>query len=226
MLKAASVWAEPGKVTTLMGRNGSGKTTLMRVAVGNLRPDHGVVSFMGVPAPSASLSRLARRGVMFIPQGGLGAPAFSVRDHFDALASAFGRGGTDEALSIAGLRDLMDQRLGDLSGGERTRVSLALAIARRPDALVADEPLMGLSPRHQEELGGLLRTMASRGTAVVASGHDAAALLDISDAIVWSVAGTTHHLGSPAAALAHSQFQREYLGPGFDSGGRTVEGPE
>ncbi len=97
------------------------------------------------------------------------------------------------------------------------RVSLALALARAPAVLVADEPLVGLSPRDQEALGDSLRALAGRGTAVITSGHDAQTLLDISDVILWCVAGTTHHIGTPAEALAHSQFRREYLGPGFDS---------
>ena len=81
--------------------------------------------------------------------------------------------------------------------------------------LVADEPLVGLTPIDQEMLGQALRRVAARGTAVVTSGHDARVLLDISDVILWSVAGTTHHIGSPSAALVHNQFRREYLGPAF-----------
>ena len=109
----------------------------------------------------------------------------------------------------------MQQRVYSLSGGERVRVSIALALARMPSVLVADEPLVGLTPIDQETLGQALRRMAARGTAVVTSGHDARILLDISDVILWSVAGTTHHIGSPSEALAHDQFRREYLGPAF-----------
>ncbi len=98
-------------------------------------------------------------------------------------------------------------------------VSLALALARRPEVLIADEPLVGLQPTDQEALGISLRALAASGTAVVTSGHDARVLLGISDVILWSVAGTTHHIGSPSDALAHGQFRREYLGPGFDPSG-------
>jgi len=62
-----------------------------------------------------------------------------------------------------------------------------------------------------------MRRLATRGTAVVTSGHDVRALLDISDVIIWSVGGTTHHLGTPSSALAHDQFRREYLGPRYDA---------
>ena len=217
VLKSASMWGESGKVTTLLGRNGSGKTTLMRIAVGVLRPDYGVVSVFGDVREHQSLPRLARAGLMYVPQEQLVSPAYRVRDHLRALTTTFGSDGVDDAISEMRIDDLLDQSVRSLSGGERMRVSLALALARRPKVLIADEPLVGLAPRDQEALGRSLRTLASRGTAVITCGHDARALLHISDVILWSVAGTTHHIGTPAEALAHSQFRREYLGPHFST---------
>lgn len=214
-LKAASVWAEPGKVTTLMGRNGSGKTTLMRIAAGVLRADYGVVSFRGDVREGHSLHRLARQGLMYLPQQRLVAPGFLVQAHFDALGAVYGGHWIEEAIDLVGVGHLLDQRCETLSGGERTRVSLGLAFARRPDVLLADEPLLGLAPGDQELLGQKLVDIAALGVAVVTSGHDVRALFDISDVIIWSVAGTTHYLGDVTAALAHEQFRREYLGPAW-----------
>jgi ABC-type multidrug transport system ATPase subunit len=216
-LKAASLWAEPGRVTTLLGRNGSGKTTLMRVAAGVLRADRGVVSFLGRASERPSLHRMARLGLMYLPQTQPLVPGFRVRDHFRAVASAFGSGGAADAIQECRVGSLMDLRVADLSPGERVRTSLALAFARSPRVLIADEPLVGLAPTDQEFFGHLLRRLAAQGTAVVTSGHDARVLLEISDVIIWSVAGTTHYLGSPNEALAHAQFRREYLGPTFQA---------
>lgn len=89
---------------------------------------------------------------------------------------------------------------------------LAVVVA---GVILGDEPLVGLAPIDQERLGTLLRSVAEAGVAVVTSGHDTRALLEVSDSVIWSVAGTTHHLGSPADAVQHHQFVREYLGPGF-----------
>ncbi len=97
------------------------------------------------------------------------------------------------------------------------RVSLALALARAPRVLIADEPLARLSPHDQEALGTSLRTLAGRGTAVITAGHEARVLLSISDVILWCVDGTTHDLGTPADALAHDRFRHDYLGPGFSA---------
>ena len=215
VLKSASLWGEAGKITTLLGRNGAGKTTLMKIAAGVLRADYGVVSLFGDVRENQSLPRLARSGLMYVPQAQLVSPVYRVRDHLRALATTFGSDGIDDAISEMRIEALLDRRVGSLSGGERMRVSLALAFARAPKVLIVDEPLVRLSPHNQEALGNSLRTLAERGAAVIASGHDARVLLSISDVILWCVAGTTHHLGTPADALAHSQFRREYLGSDF-----------
>ena len=224
VLKAASLWGESGKVTTLLGRNGAGKTTLMKIAAGLLRADYGVVSLFGDVREHHSLPRLARSGLMYVPQEQLVSPVYRVRDHLRALAATFGSAGVDEAISEMRIEGLLDQKVGSLSGGERMRVSLALALARAPQVLIVDEPLVRLSPYNQEAIANSLRTLADRGAAVITSGHDARVLLSISDVILWCVAGTTHHLGTPTDALAHSQFRREYLGRDFGPDG-TAPGP-
>jgi ABC-type cobalamin/Fe3+-siderophores transport system ATPase subunit len=132
-----------------------------------------------------------------------------------ALADTFGSSGVDEAMSEMRVESLLDQHVASLSGGERMRVSLALALARAPKVLIVDEPLVRLSPQNQEEVGRCLRALATGGAAVITSGHEARVLLEISDSILWCVDGTTQLLGTPAAAAAHEQFRREYLGPGF-----------
>jgi ABC-type multidrug transport system ATPase subunit len=214
-LKSAALWAEPGRVTTLLGRNGSGKTTLMRIAAGLLRPDQGMVSFLGVPYERHSLARLARAGLMFLPQEPLGVPAYRVRDLFLSVERTFATGEWTAAVSATRVESLLDQRVASLSRGEKVRVSLGLALARRPLVLITDEPLAGLAPKDQEDMARLLRGLAADGTAVVTAGHDARVLLAASDVVIWSVAGTTHYLGSPAEAVAHWQFRREYLGPAY-----------
>jgi ABC-type multidrug transport system ATPase subunit len=214
-LKSAALWAEPGKVTTLLGRNGSGKTTLMKIAAGLLRADQGVVSLAGNTSERHTLPRLARLGLMYLPQEPLGVPAYRVRDLFDSIERTFRTGGGPDAIAETRLEGLLDQRVSSLSRGERVRVAMGLAFARRPTVLIADEPLVGLAPKDQESIALRLRRLAAEGTAIVTSGHDARVLLNHSDVVIWSVAGTTHHLGGPAEAADHWQFRREYLGPGF-----------
>lgn len=213
VLTNASVWAGRGEVTTLLGRNGSGKSTLLRIACGLLRPDQGTVTLAGRVVLRPRLAAMARRGLVFVPQGRSLVQGYTVSDHFAAVSAVYGSEAERAAIDTMDVAELMGQRASTLSGGERARVALGLALATRPTVLVADEPLVGLAPIDQERIGQLLRAVAATGVAVVTSGHDVAVLMEISDAIIWSVAGTTHHVGSPAEAGEHHQFRREYLGP-------------
>lgn len=102
---------------------------------------------------------------------------------------------------------------GSLSGGEKQRASLAMALLRRPSCLLMDEPFAGVAPKDRRLISDGLSVLRERGCAVVISGHDVEDLFSVSDEIVWVVAGTTHVLGHPSEARKHHQFRREYLGP-------------
>ncbi|MEJ2206958.1 MAG: ABC transporter ATP-binding protein [Gemmatimonadota bacterium] len=215
VLKSAAVWAEAGQVSVLLGRNGSGKTTLMRIACGCLRADFGTVRFGEYARERPVLSDLARLGLMYLPQEGLLSNRYSVEQHLDVIAFRYGSYRVVEAVERLRLGECLGLRPWQLSGGERARASLALALIRGPRCLVVDEPLAGLAPLDSDLLAQVLRTMADEGCAVVTSGHDARELLALEDVVLWCVAGTTHHLGPPEQAVGHTQFVREYLGPGF-----------
>ncbi len=215
VLKSAALWGEAGRVVTLMGRNGAGKTTLLKIAAGWLRADYGAVHFNGLVYTRPRLARLASAGLFYIPQEQLLSPAFTPAQHIGAISHRFGAEHVASAVETMQIGSVLDRPVRELSGGERMRVSLALGWVRRPRCLIVDEPLARVSPKDVETLSSALRQLALEGVAVVTSGHDARALLALSDTIIWCVAGTTHHIGSPTEALSHTQFVREYLGPGF-----------
>lgn len=212
VLKAASFWAREGQVTTLLGRNGSGKTTLMRVAVGEVRANSGIVRFLSKPYAIPRLSVLAKRGLYYIEERPRLPSTFSIGRQLRLLAERFGKDGMDGAISEMALEAFLDSRAHELSGGEGRRAVLAGALIREPVCLLADEPFAGIAPTDQKRIAAALRGLAARGTAIVISGHEVEALLDVTDEVIWCVAGTTHGLGSPDEARAHSQFVREYLG--------------
>lgn len=214
VLKSASLWAVPGRVTVVFGRNGCGKSTLVRIAAGVMRPDAGAVHFDGHVYLQPRLHQLAARGLFYLPQDALLSPRWSLRQHLDALTRRFGPGRRAEALEELGLAGVLDQPTAELSGGERRRAEVALAWAREPRCLLADEPFTGINPRTAEVVARSLVKLAGRGCAVVVTGHEVPQLMGIADEVVWMVAGTTHGLGSAQAAARHDQFRREYLGPG------------
>ncbi len=213
VLKAASVWAQRGRVTVVLGRNGSGKSTLLRAAVGAIQPDHGTVRLGERVFLRPRLHVLARLGLFFLPDRALLSPRMTLRQHAEAFRWSFGRFDMSW-LERIGLVGMLDMWPGALSTGERRKAEVALAAGRQPTCLLADEPLVGVEPRDVDTVAGALRQLAAEGAAVVATGHEVPELLRVADEVVWLVAGTSHGLGSPAEAARHDQFRREYLGPG------------
>ena len=217
VLSAASLRAPAGAVTFLVGRNGCGKTTLLRIATGYLPADSGFVRLEGRTFLRPRLPTLARLGLLYVPDRDLLTNAFAVGDQLAVMWRQFGRassGGTAaEVAERVELGALVDRRPSALSEGERRRAEMALALARNPRCLLADEPFRHLSPRDAAIVAGVLRTLADRGCAVVVTGHEVAFLFDVSDRVTWCTSGTTYDLGTSAEARAHRRFCLEYLGP-------------
>ena len=216
VLHAASLRAAAGAVTFLVGRNGCGKTTLLRIATGFLPSDSGYVRFDGVLHPRPRLHRLARLGVLYLPDRDVLSNAFSVRAQIECIWRQMGRadGGMpwETVGEKVGLAALGGHRPSALSSGERRRAEMALALCRNPRCLLVDEPFRHLAPGDAAIVHRTLRALADRGCAVVVTGHEVASLFDVADQITWCTAGTTYALGAPAQARRHWQFCREYLG--------------
>lgn len=225
VLSAAALRAHAGEVTLVLGRNGAGKSTLLGIAAGWLAPDHGSVRFDDRVFTRPRLWQLARAGLFFLPDREILTPDLTIARQLEVVASRFpaegggrrGPGGTlDDVVAQLHLGALLDRLPHNLSGGERRRAEFALALARRPRCLIADEPLRGIDPRDAELLIDVLRRLAGEGCAVVISGHEVTSLLDAADRVVWVTAGTSYELGAPGRAVENEWFQKEYLtGPGF-----------
>jgi lipopolysaccharide export system ATP-binding protein len=214
VLKSASFRAVAGEVTALMGRNGSGKTTMLRISVGRVGAGYGRIFWRGDFVERPRLFRMAREGLFFSAQESALTSHFTVGDHLDAVVRTFGGGDrVEEVVARMRLSEFLGRRPQQISGGERQRASLAMALLRRPVCLLMDEPFSGVAPRDRPLIAAGLRGLRDDGCAVVVSGHDVEELFDVADQVMWVVAGTTHWLGSPAEAATHPQFRREYLGP-------------
>ncbi len=215
VLKAASFHAVPGRVTALMGRNGAGKTTLFRIAVGRVRPEQGRVSFRGRALARPTLAALAREGLLYASQETALTRFFTVGDHLEAMARAFGGAErVEETVELMRLGPFLTRRPGRISEGERQRTVLALALVRTPACVLLDEPFAGTAPRDRPLVAEAIGRLREGGAAIAISGHDVDDIFGVSDEIIWVTAGTSHWIGAPAEALTHDQFRREYLGPG------------
>ena len=169
VLPGISLEVRPGAVTGLLGPSGSGKTTLMRAVVGVQVVESGDVLVLGRPAGSAEL----RREVGYVTQTPSVYGDLTVRENLGYFARVLGvpAGRIDEAIGTVGLADHAGQVVETLSGGERSRVSLATALLGRPQVLVLDEPTVGLDPVLRRDLWDTFHGLAAQGATLLVSSH-------------------------------------------------------
>jgi ABC-2 type transport system ATP-binding protein len=164
-----SVQIARGTITGLLGPSGCGKTTLMRSIVGTQIIAQGTVTVLGRPAGSAEL----RHRVGYVTQDPTIYDDLRVIDNARYFASLYGTDAkaADHAVAAVGLDDHRTALCGNLSGGQRTRVSLACALVSQPDLLVLDEPTVGLDPVLRVDLWQQFHEIARRGTTLLVSSH-------------------------------------------------------
>ena len=169
VLQDLSFSVPPGEVTGLLGPSGSGKSTLMRAVVGVQRVFSGEVTVLGEPAGSPGL----RTRVGYVTQAPSVYADLSVRENARYFAALYGRGAreADAAVADVGLADAAHQLVGNLSGGQRGRVSLACALVGEPELLVLDEPTVGLDPVLRVELWERFAALAAAGATLLVSSH-------------------------------------------------------
>jgi ABC-2 type transport system ATP-binding protein len=169
VLPVIDLTVRPGEVVGLLGPSGSGKTTLLRAVVGVQVVTGGTVEVLGRPAGDAAL----RRRVGYMAQSPSIYPDLTVAEnlHYFATLLAAGRAEVARVLDAVDLTRLSARRAGALSGGERSRVSLAIALLGRPALLVLDEPTVGLDPVLRRDLWRLFADLAGDGASLLVSSH-------------------------------------------------------
>jgi len=158
-----------GSVTGLLGPSGCGKSTLLRSIVGTQRVRSGSVSVLGLPAGCREL----RSRVGYVTQAPSVYADLRVRENLAYFATLLDADGADvdRVLDEVGLSGKASHTTGELSGGERARVSLAVALLGRPELLVLDEPTVGLDPVLRRDLWALFGELARGGTTLLVSSH-------------------------------------------------------
>ena len=158
-----------GKVTGLLGPSGCGKTTLMRAIVGVQVVAGGSVRVLELPAGSAAL----RTRVAYVTQASSVYADLAVNENLRYFARLLGAGDREIARVIrtVGLEDFADRPVSKLSGGQRSRVSLATALLNNPAVMVLDEPTVGLDPVLRRDLWQTFHELAAAGTTLLVSSH-------------------------------------------------------
>jgi ABC-2 type transport system ATP-binding protein len=169
VLHGLSARLEAGRVTGLLGPSGCGKTTLIRCIVGVQKVAGGTVRVLGEPAGMPSL----RRRVAYVTQAPSVYADLTVRENLRYFASVLDVPAREigRALEAVDLADAGRRLVGTLSGGQRSRVSLAIALLGQPDLLVLDEPTVGLDPVLRRDLWNLFHRLAEEGASLLVSSH-------------------------------------------------------
>jgi len=190
-----------GKVVGLVGPNGAGKTTLLQLAVGLLAPSAGALTVLG-GRPGDGPAQLGKVG--FVAQDTPTYAGLSVAKHL--RMGAYLNANWDQELAEGRIDQLgLDprQKAGSLSGGQRAQLALTLAVAKRPELLLLDEPVASLDPLARREfLQGLMEIVAKHGVSVVLSSHLVADLERVCDYLVILVDSHVRLAGEVTDLLA------------------------
>ncbi len=205
-LQECSLSIPRGSVVAVVGRNGAGKSTLLQLLAGLLRPDAGSAIVLGEPTWPARSGWLAQVG--FVAQDKALYPGLRVVDLL-----RFGRRnnpGWDQEFAQRRLQDRgvpLGARIGKLSGGLRTQVAIALALAKRPEVLLLDEPLADLDPlARREVMSSLMVDLMERNTTVLFSSHSLTDLARVCDWLVLIDGGRVRLADSIEALVARHRL--------------------
>jgi len=231
VLKDVALALEAGHLVALVGPNGAGKTTLLRALAG-LIPSEGEIGIGGQTLSSLPLRERAKR-FGYLPQGHVVHWPLPARDivalgrypHGATDPARLSPGDTEAVLRAMQAVDVMefsDRRVTELSGGERSRVALARALAVEAPVILADEPTASLDPRHQIDVMKNLRATADKGVLVIVVTHDLGLAARFADHVLVLREGRLVSQGAPAEALSEqvmadvfrisayrAEFQRE-----------------
>jgi branched-chain amino acid transport system ATP-binding protein len=222
-LHEVSLTVPQGAVVALLGPNGAGKSTTLRTVSGVMRAEAGTITSFGQRIDRMPAYRIARMGVVHVPEGRGIFPSLDVRENLE-MAAQGAAGGTwraqndgahlDEATEMFPvLGDRLRQMAGSLSGGEQQMLALARAIMARPRLLMVDEISMGLAPIVVGNLFEALRGIAATGASLLLVEQYVETALELADYVYVMDKGAIVDVGEPNDMRA-SNLAAAYLGGG------------
>lgn len=201
VLHGVSLSAEKGRVTALVGRNGAGKTTALKALMGLVDTPGGQIELDGRRLEGLPAYERARAGIGYVPQGREIFPQLTVRENLE-----LGMEANPEVRAIPEslfetfpiLREFLDRKGGDLSGGQQQQLAIARALVARPRVLVLDEPTEGIQPSVVSEIGRVL-TRLKQDVAVLLVEQYLEFALDIADDVYVIEKGEIVQHGDPGS---------------------------
>jgi branched-chain amino acid transport system ATP-binding protein len=186
-VKGVDFALDEGKITTLLGANGAGKSTTLSALSGLLRPSAGTILFDGIDLRHEPAHRIVGRGLVQVAEGREILTTLTVRENL--MLGAYRRHSRQEGAAdlekllqlFPRLRERLDGRAGNLSGGEQQMLAIGRALMGRPRLLLLDEPSMGLAPLLVQEIFHTLRQLNGRGLTIFLVEQNVRQALKIAD---------------------------------------------
>ena len=200
----------PGEVLALLGPNGAGKTTTVETIEGYRRPDAGSVRVLGEDPAAGRPALKARVGLML--QGGGGVYPQATPREMLRLFAGFHRppGDVGGLIELVGLELVANTRYRQLSGGEKQRLALAIALVGAPEVLLLDEPTAGLDPAARATTRQLIGGLRDRGAAILLTTHDLADVEHMADRVILIDHGRALVRGTPSQLAAGGQARLRF----------------
>ena len=221
-LRGVSFEIEAGEVFGLLGPNGAGKTTTVEILEGYRRRDGGTVSVLGDDPERGGPKWRERIGVVL--QSSAMYPNLTVREHLAVFAGYYARPrNVDEVVDVVGLAEKRTARVRTLSGGQKRRLDLGLALVGDPELLFLDEPTTGFDPAARRAAWDLVRSLRELGKTVLLTTHYLDEAEQLSDRVAVLREGRIIALGRPAELGAASETEIRYRQNGRQVVLRTSE---
>jgi len=218
ILTDVSLEALPGELTIVVGPNGSGKSTLLKSIAGLTNIYKGSVTMDGKALNGHPPHVIARSGLAYLPQTESVFTKLTVTENFKMAAYMVAKseyeGRLKESLEVfPQLNAYLASKVVNLSGGERQMVAMTMALLRKPQVIMFDEPTANLSPKYSTEVLKTIQTLGKeRGLTIVLVEQNAKRALEVGDKACLLVGGKNAFTGTAKELLSHQELARMYLG--------------
>jgi lipopolysaccharide export system ATP-binding protein len=221
VVKQVSLSVSSGQVIGLLGPNGAGKTTTFYMTVGMIKPDGGQVMLNDTEITSDPMYMRARKGIGYLPQEASIFRKLTVEQNVRAILESMPlrkpeqMARTEELLDELGIKHLMHQRAGVLSGGERRRLEISRALATNPAFILLDEPFAGIDPLAVADIKKIIGHLKRKDIGILISDHNVRDTLETCDMAFILADGKVIESGPPRKIADSSTARRIYLGEEF-----------
>jgi branched-chain amino acid transport system ATP-binding protein len=215
VLQGISLDLDDQSIVGILGRNGMGKTTLIRSIIGFAPPRSGRILVNGVDVTNISAYKRAQMNLGLVPQGRRIFPSLSVLENLriGVRGQAAGPWNEERIFTLfPRLKERLDHKGNQLSGGEQQMLAIARALMTNPDILLMDEPTEGLAPIIVQDIGNIIRQLKEDGLSILLIEQNVAFALKVTDYVHVLSKGAIVHSSPPGELWEREDIKTQYLG--------------